>query len=749
MANYNKPGVYIEESLAPSIPVANTATPSTAAFIGYADRGPTTTLNNNVVAVPTLVSSWSDFINNFSFGTNINTWTGIPPITLLPTTGSSTISLSTSSTTITVASTVGLQVGSVLSLVGASGAALSTTSSTVVTAITDSTNFVVNQAPITAGTVTSITASNNTDLKYGIKTFFDNGGGQAYILRDVNPDAVKAKTTIRDNNLSTALTGSIAFDAYTSNFGNKVVTIAATTAAFTNHYAGTTVSLSGITDTNYTNLNGNTWVVSSVSSDKKTLSLYYSPASAVSTSTTTYTAASPVTVTGGGLNGLGQAIVVTAKSHGAWGNGIWISTTPNSTPGYFDLTVYYSNTTTATNLKAANIVERFLQLSMDPGNSRYFLGQINSSWIDVVDGGSTGTGIFRLPQFTGTWKNTTGSDSVKGANGAFSWNSNGFTNTPVAVRLGTQTSSLIQSGGGTTAGSEGPTARTNTSLISRFDTVITPLILNWANNSYSSDINQLIAYSSTRGDSFVLIDAEASLTLADVLSSTTDVGISSYTGDVNYAAAYYPNIIIADPSSTTGKTVSVAPCGAVAALYTDTDSRRGVFKAPAGVNARLKSAVNVIPLSNDDFTKISSYSANLNIIRFIPGSGICVMGARTLSSDFTLRYVPVRRTINYVGSSLRSLTQFAIFEPNDQNLWNTVSSVVNRFLTDFWRAGGLSGSTSAQAFYVKCDNTINTTGSINAGELHIEVGIAVQKPAEFVIIRIGQLDGSSTVTASI
>jgi hypothetical protein len=90
-----------------------------------------------------------------------------------------------------------------------------------------------------------------------------------------------------------------------------------------------------------------------------------------------------------------------------------------------------------------------------------------------------------------------------------------------------------------------------------------------------------------------------------------------------------------------------------------------------------------------------------------------------------------------------------VFEPNDANLWNRVNGVVSNFLNDFWRRGGLAGATADQAFYVKCDSSINTVSSINAGELHIEVGVALQKPAEFVIIRIGQLDGGATVTTSV
>ena len=744
MATYTKPGVYIEESLTPNLPVASTASPSTAVFIGYADRGPTQVVNSNVSGLPTLVTSWSDFINTFSFGSNINTFTGIPATTLL------TPTLSTSSNTVTVASGANnLRVGSTVALSGAAVGALSTTATSVVTAVLSDTSFNISALPSVAGTAQSIIATPSSDLKYAVKTFFDNGGGQAYILRDVNTDATAATTTIRDSANSVSATGSVTFDAYTPNFGNKSLTItAATGTPFANYSAGQVVSISGVAsaDSGYQFLNANSWVVKT--SSNTVLTIFASPASAIATSAgTTYSTAAPLVITGGGQSST-NALKITANSPGAWGNNIWVSATPNNNYGYFDLTVYYSTTAAAdSTLSKGNIVERFLQLSMDPTNARYVINVVKSNWITLTDGGSSATGINRLPAFTGTWKYTSGSANLT-STGAFQWVANGFTNSgPVAVRLSSTTSANVQSA--VAAGVSGSTVRTNSDLISRLDSINGPLVINWANNSYTTDVNALLTYASdTRGDSFVIIDT-AGTSLSAVLGSTTDVGIGSYSGNINFGAAYYPDIVIADPASSTGKTLSVAPGGAVTAIYTNTDNSRGVFKAPAGINSRIRSAVSVPALSNSDFTSVSQNNVNLNIIRFVPGNGICVMGARTLSNGYSDMYVPVRRTVSYLGSTLKNITQFAVFEPNDQNLWNKVDSIVSKFLNDFWRSGGLFGATASQAFYVKCDDSINTTGSISAGELHIEVGVALQRPAEFVVIRIGQLDGGATVTTSL
>jgi phage tail sheath protein FI len=125
------------------------------------------------------------------------------------------------------------------------------------------------------------------------------------------------------------------------------------------------------------------------------------------------------------------------------------------------------------------------------------------------------------------------------------------------------------------------------------------------------------------------------------------------------------------------------------------------------------------------------------------------MGARTIYSTKQDVFISVRRSLNYLESSLTQSTEFALFEPNSQTLWNEVSGIVSGILDSFWREGGLAGETPEQAYFVKCDSTINTPATISAGQLNIEVGVALQRPAEFVIIKIGQLNGGTTITTSI
>ena len=674
MATYNKPGVYVEETLTPNLPVVQTEASSVAAFIGVADRGPTAVVSGAVLATPTLVTSFSDFTRQFSFDNVVNTFSGAN--------------------------------------VGTSA----------------------------------------EDLKYAVKTFFDNGGGQAYIVRAVNTDAVKATAVLRNSNSQTVQAVAWSFDGTTNIASNKLTITATSGTPFASFEAGRLVNFAGVTNTNYAFLNDSTWVVSSVESSGAGLSVAWknaAPVTAVSQTT-------GVTVSGGAPSSV-ATLTATAKDHGAWaGNGsdnksIWVGVEPDSTENYFNLSVYYSTTaTTSTELTSTNRVERFTSLSMDSTNARYFVNIIgnNSNWITVSDNAAATTGRYDLPAFTGYWGTATTSANISGVDGSFVWNTASFsTATLSAAKLGKTGTTVVTLAG--VAGSDGSTAPTLASqVLARLDAVSSPLILNYPDVTTTATINGLLSYAATRGDSFVVIDAKND-TVVNVLSTTADVGIGSYTNNLNYGAAYYPYIVIADPASTTGATKTIAPGGAVAALYASTDAARGVFKAPAGSNALVRSAVSVSALTSAEFDLISGSTSNLNVIRFVPGSGICVMGARTLSSLYSDKYVPVRRTLNYLSNTLKNSTAFAVFEPNNATLWNNVTGTVRGILSDFWKNGGLFGATEAEAFYVKCDGTINTSGVIASGELRIEVGVALLRPAEFVIIKLGQIDGGATVTTSI
>jgi phage tail sheath protein FI len=115
-------------------------------------------------------------------------------------------------------------------------------------------------------------------------------------------------------------------------------------------------------------------------------------------------------------------------------------------------------------------------------------------------------------------------------------------------------------------------------------------------------------------------------------------------------------------------------------------------------------------------------------------------------ADSEWRYINVRRLLNYLEESIVEGTQWVVFEPNDQRLWQRISRTVSAFLTMAWRDGALFGLTPAQAFYVKCDEETNPPAVVDAGQVVIEIGVAPVKPAEFVVFRVAQISGDADVS---
>jgi len=209
-------------------------------------------------------------------------------------------------------------------------------------------------------------------------------------------------------------------------------------------------------------------------------------------------------------------------------------------------------------------------------------------------------------------------------------------------------------------------------------------------------------------------------------------------GNDSYTASYTPWIIIPDPQSV-GSTLSIPPGGGVAGVMARIDATIGVFRAPAGVIAGISNAVGVQTKFTD--SELGTLNAgNINAIRSVVGAGISIMGARTRKTYGADRYVSPRRTLIYIKEVLRRSTQFAVFENNDQRLWAALRMGADRILRPLWEAGGLRGNSPAEAYYINCDETINTPTVIQSGEVRMEIGVALEYPAEFVVIRITQFD---------
>lgn len=205
----------------------------------------------------------------------------------------------------------------------------------------------------------------------------------------------------------------------------------------------------------------------------------------------------------------------------------------------------------------------------------------------------------------------------------------------------------------------------------------------------------------------------------------------------SYGAVYYPWIKVFDP--VTKEVIAVAPSGHLAGIYARSDSTRGVFKAPA--NEVILGAVGVDRLlSKAD--QVGLNPEGINVIRVLNGA-IKVWGARTRADEVNsqYRYVSTRRYFNFLRESIDEGTQFAVFEPNSPSLWQRIIRSVSDFLLNQWRDGALFGDTPQQAFFVRCNEETNPPEVRELGQVVTEIGVAIVKPAEFVIFRIEQLTG--------
>jgi phage tail sheath protein FI len=209
------------------------------------------------------------------------------------------------------------------------------------------------------------------------------------------------------------------------------------------------------------------------------------------------------------------------------------------------------------------------------------------------------------------------------------------------------------------------------------------------------------------------------------------------------AALFFPRVLEADPNRD-GQIDTFVPCGIIAGIMARTDTARGVWKAPAGLDATL-SGVQALELNLNDAESGILNPLAINCLRFFSVAGRVVWGARTLRGADQLaddyKYIPVRRLALYIEESLYRGTQWVVFEPNDEPLWAQIRLNVGAFMHNLFRQGAFQGRTPQEAYFVKCDKETTTQNDINLGIVNIVVGFAPLKPAEFVIIKLQQMAG--------
>lgn len=238
--------------------------------------------------------------------------------------------------------------------------------------------------------------------------------------------------------------------------------------------------------------------------------------------------------------------------------------------------------------------------------------------------------------------------------------------------------------------------------------------------------------------------ADAPGTWNTVAAAVTGMQTPPVSGsDARNAAIFFPRLRQPDPEQA-GLVIDFVPCGAVAGVFARTDTQRGVWKAPAGLDASLNGVPELsIPMTDAENGQLNPLG--LNCLRTFPIFGRIVWGSRTLRGADQLanewKYIPVRRTALFLEESLYRGTQWVVFEPNDEPLWAQIRLNIGAFMQNLFRQGAFQGKTPGEAYFVKCDKETTPQNDINLGIVNIVVGFAPLKPAEFVIIKLQQMAG--------
>jgi phage tail sheath protein FI len=273
-----------------------------------------------------------------------------------------------------------------------------------------------------------------------------------------------------------------------------------------------------------------------------------------------------------------------------------------------------------------------------------------------------------------------------------------------------------------------------------------------ATTDYQNIQNAMIDHCLLKGDRFAILDSRPGSPPTG--NGSVEEQRGNVQADRGFAALYYPWLQIPDPTwkpspaNMTPATMLIPPSGAMAGVYARVDQAIGVHKAPANVDVQ-----GVVGLERklSDRQQGPLNLEGIDVLRIFPGSGqVTVWGARTTGdpniTDWI--YVNVRRLMIYIEQSIEVGIRWAVFEPNNLALWQKLKRTLNEFLTRVWRDGALFGATADQAFYVRIDEALNPPSTRALGRLYIEIGVAPVRPAEFIIVRIGLWDGGTQVTES-
>jgi len=403
------------------------------------------------------------------------------------------------------------------------------------------------------------------------------------------------------------------------------------------------------------------------------------------------------------INGSAQIATVTSKNAGTDGNNLRVVVTAGSVSGTFTLTLY-KESGVANDISDDILLERYENIVFDDATSSDFAETVINLVSPNIEIEVLASGLSGTDPIAATYPLTSGSNGT--ATAATDYTAYKGTSDSVFERL------------------------------TSFDRPLV-LFLPAVNALASGTVGVIDAATSwaEANNGFVVLGTDPDLTVANAVSFAGSLA------DTSNAAVYFPNVYISDPlGRSTGALRKIEPAGAVVGLYLSTDASRGVFKAPAGIATPVLGIVSVErSFTSTELDTMNASTSPVNPIRQIPGAGLSVMGARTLKQDGTAnKYVNMRRSLIYIRKNLKNLTEFALFENNDERLWARINTNIGSFLSEYRNQGGLRGATQSQAYFVKCDAENNSDADIANGEVHIQVGVALQYPAEFIVIDLSQ-----------
>lgn len=422
-----------------------------------------------------------------------------------------------------------------------------------------------------------------------------------------------------------------------------------------------------------------------------------------------------------------------AKSPGVWGDGIWVTTVTSSdgNDARFRLVVFYQGPDDAN----PNPVEEWDRLSTDAADENYVVDVLRRSafirWHDgaaafrpsAFDDSTTPPRRARELLMTVDGSTRIAVQFVDGAGG--DERALDVTGLLDARLAGIDDASLL------VAASSRMLPHESTSVDAAAFVNFENVFVDYAANRPQLDLFFVGGLPSLVGD-----DA-----IADVKSNSTNVHPTTYN------AVYWPHVEVSDPvgpGAAAGKNPSifVPPAGHMAGLYAKTDGRRGVWKAPAGTESPIGGIrslqVNVLDGDQDQLNPIA-----VNALRKLPPAGLVVWGARTRQPSSEWRYIPVRRTAIFLRKSIYNGIQWAVFEPNDDRLYQSLRNTIGAFMETQFRNGAFFGATSREAYFVKCDRETTTDDDRTAGVVNILVGFCPLRPAEFVVVSLQQMAGKN------